>query len=104
MLITFSIITSAFTHTTASGDISITGLPFYCGTFEISGYGSASEWQGITKANYTQLGFLVIAGNNFISPRVSGSGQNVAYVAITDLPTGGSVRILGTLTYNVDTI
>lgn len=42
--------------------------------------------------------------NNFINPRMSGSGQNVAYLAITDMPTAGSVRILGTLEYDVDTI
>lgn len=104
VFLTFYIVTSAFTHTTASGDIRITGLPFSCGTFEISGFGSASEWQGITKANYTQLGFLVIAGNNFISPRMSGSGQSVAYLSIADMPSAGSVRIFGTLEYDVDTI
>lgn len=106
VFITFAVIASSLTHTTASGTVKITGLPFFCGTFEISGYGSASEWQGITKANYTQLGFLVIAGNNFISPRMSGSGQNIAYLTIADIPSGSGVStvIIGTLEYDVDNI
>lgn len=99
----FSIVTSAFTHTTATGFVSITGLPYPCGSLEISGYGAMAEWSGVTKANYTQLGVLAISGNSSLNIRASGSGQTVAYLDITDCPTGGSVRLIGTIEYDVDT-
>ena len=101
--VAFSIVTSAFTHTTASGFISITGLPYPCGSLEVSGYGAMSEWSGVTKANYTQIGVLAISGNSSLNLRASGSAQTVAYVDITDCPTGGTVRLIGTIEYDVDT-
>lgn len=97
--VTFAIITSAFTHTTASGSCEITGLPYtvLSGLDHIGGLG----WNGITKANYTNV--CVQAMNNTTKLRLiaSGSGQSAANIATGDMPTGGSVFLKGTAAYMV---
>ena len=93
----FNITTSAFTHTTASGAISITGLPV---TAALSSSGSL-QYQGITKASYTSFVPAIAATANTITVDAGGSAQTLASLAITDLPTGGSVILKGTILFTV---
>jgi hypothetical protein len=95
----FAIVTSLFTHTTASGQVSITGLPF--AGVSISGYRSsgAGTWGGITKANYTDIICQAENGLSILELRASGSAQSSAGVTAADMPTGGNVALRFTIAY-----
>src|SRR5262245_37039996 len=91
----FSITTSSFTHTTASGNAQITGLPFTA-----SGAISARvaiSWAGITKTNYTSVAASVGAASATITLIASGSGQAQSNVTATDMPTAGTVFLSGSI-------
>lgn len=85
------IVTSSFTHSTATGGVFINGHPVVSGS---TGAGSLSEFQGVTKSGYTQFGVLA---SGII--RGSGSGQSVASLQISDFPSGGSLILRYTMTY-----
>lgn len=95
----FSIQTSTFTHTTASGAASITGLPVT--SLNVVGLISyqAMGWSGITKANYTHMMPQISANSTTISLIASGSGQAITTVNAADMPTGGSVVLRGVVIY-----
>jgi hypothetical protein len=97
----FNIVTSSFTHTTASGAAMVSGLPF--NSTSDTGYLAVGplSWQGITKANYTNIVCYVSPNVAAMSLLASGSAQNVADIAATDTPTGGSVILRGQLNYRV---
>ena len=98
----FSIITSAFTHTTASGNILVTGLPFRASSLMSPFFGQAVMFSGMTKANYTQVVGAVSAAATQITFYASGSAQASGVVAITDFPTGGTVKLQGCVIYTHD--
>lgn len=83
-----TVTTATFTHTTASGDFQITGLPFT--SKNVSGQTNlgAGSWRGVTKANYTDMNLLLSSNTNIFVIRASGSGQTPAALAAADLPTG----------------
>lgn len=96
--------TSAFTFTTASGNLWITGIPKDADASR-SGFvwtGSAS-YQGITKASYTQfvpqIGPETNGNNTRIRFLASGSGQSLANVTASDVPSGGTVSLRFQITY-----
>lgn len=95
----FGIVTSTFTHTTASGDMNITGLPFTSknGTNQ-SSYGPLS-WRGITKNNYTQWSAVLASNAALITATGAGSGQATVALGASDMPTGGTVRLQGSIVY-----
>lgn len=95
----YSITTSAFTHTTSSGNLQITGIPFTSDTITNNGSESSVRWSGITKANYTHLNMALAVNSTTAIFQLSGSGQSLYTVAITDLPTAGTVNLAGTHTY-----
>jgi len=100
----FDIATSTFTHTTASGTLLITGLPFQPMTTQGTNARTGElQFQGITKANYTQF---MPAFDDFIGPRIlmeaSGSGQAFSTVTAADMPSGGSVVLRGGGVYAMD--
>lgn len=96
----FVIITSTFTHTTASGGLRITGLPFTAGT-GVTGWAGSCQVQGITKAGYTQFTPEASSSGTFITVRGSGSGQSLSSVVTADMPTAGTVILRGVIVYNV---
>lgn len=101
--VTFDITTSTFTHTTASGSLNVTGLPF---TPQIlTGYfaTAAVQFAGVTKTNYTSISAQVGSNSTNMSFNASGSGQALSAVAFGDMPTGGTVTIRGTLQYEAAT-
>jgi hypothetical protein len=97
----FSVQTSAFTHTTASGALLITGLPFTAASVDaggVVGYGPIS-FTGVTKANYTDFVAVATPGGTTVSFAASGSAQAAGSIAAVDTPTGGTLRIRSTLIY-----
>ena len=99
--VSFTIRTSTFTHTTASGAVQVTGLPFTSATVtDLSFYGG-SGWRGITKTNYTDISAEVSSNSNIVGFVASGSGQVWTDVTTADMPTSGTVILRFTITYNV---
>lgn len=96
----FQIVTSTFTHTTASGNLIITGLLVAAGA-SIDCVGANLVWQGITKANFTQVAPEIAASDTAIFFNASGSAQNNSAVAFGDCPTGGTVRLVGSITCRI---
>jgi hypothetical protein len=104
VFVTFSVVTSTFTHTTASGNLRITGLPFQPATSPAANQRTGTlGFQGITKAGYTQFvpAFDDAAGQMFII-EASGSAQTASTVVAADMPTGGSVVLRGGGCYVTD--
>jgi hypothetical protein len=97
----YAITTSAFTHTTASGNLKITGLTVAGKTLSnIVQYGTGT-FQGITAASYTQIVPVITSGVSEIVFHAAGSGQNLIPVTATEVPTGGSVILRGQITYEI---
>ena len=88
--------TTSFTWSTASGNVSITGLPFTPVSNAVGA--GALDWGGITKAGYTQVGFEAL-----ITPELrlvaAGSGVTSAIITISDLPSGGTIILRGSISY-----
>ena len=95
---TCEIQTSSFTHTTASGAINITGLPFQSKNIADGSSTSSLVFTGITKASYTQFTPVLSVNSTLISIQTSGSGQAVSSVFAADMPTGGSVTLRFSIT------
>jgi hypothetical protein len=93
----FTITTSAFTHTTASGNCMITGYP-YTANSTVTEY--KVRWGGITKANYTDV-YVQSGSGTSGTLFASGSGQASAGVTAADMPTGGTVVLIGSPSFNV---
>jgi hypothetical protein len=98
VMLNFGIVTSAFTHSTASGELRITGMKYP--SVNLSNYSAigALQWGGITKAGYScncaiqqNSSYVVVVGNT------SGSAPSVLTTA--DFPTGGTVRLRGNIFY-----
>lgn len=95
----FNIVTSAFTFTTASGNLNVTGLPVTPATLSSYQAFGAVTWRGITKANFTDVAAAVGSNSTTITFSISGSGQAAATVAAADMPTGGTVILRSTVSY-----
>lgn len=94
----FNIVTSSFIWTTASGNLTITGLPF-TSTNETSGNRGSGSFSGVTKANYTQFTPFVVLNTATIVWDASGSGQTQSTVTAADMPSGGPVQLRGNIPY-----
>lgn len=102
VMIALAVVTSGFTHTTASGDLSITGLPFTTpATTNLFWGNGLSLWQGITRASYTFIGWRLAASTTTLSLIAAGSAQTAVIVGASDMPTGGSVALQGSFVYHV---
>ncbi len=101
VLVEYQIFTSAFTHTTAAGNATITGLPFTSNatTGQVS-YGGG-EFGGVNKAGYTQVTPRILANSANIVFNASGMGVAPAAVTAADMPTGGTVSFRGSIFYKV---
>jgi hypothetical protein len=94
--------TSSFTHTTASGYLKITGIPFTASSGSSrQNYGSL-VFGGITKMGYTNFVTSIEPGlPTLIAVYCSGSAVLPTFISASDMPTGGSVSIKFTMTYEV---
>jgi len=98
--VTFNITTSSFTFTTASGNLTITGLPVIS-TTAIAIFEGPLAFNGITKATYTNFTCRKDSNNTQLIFQASGSGVGVAAVVAADTPSGGTLILQGTVTYEV---
>lgn len=96
----FEIVTATFTHTTAAGNLQITGLPFTKGAGQPASVDSIT-FGGITAAGYGSMVAKLAASSNVINFEGSGSAQPPAMVTVSNVPTGGSVVLRGKMIYNV---
>lgn len=97
IIATLNIVTSAFTWSTASGALQITGLPSPVGGGNTTT--GAAMIQGITKAGYTQFTTTATSGQSFLRFYGSGSGQLLSQVVAADMPSGGTVQLYFTIVY-----
>jgi hypothetical protein len=96
--VSYAVLTSAFTHTTASGNLNVTGAPFTAGN-ATQFFGSCA-FSGITKAGYGSISPRLVA-NAIFDFIASGSGVAFSNVATTDTPTGGTILLGAHMTYHV---
>lgn len=97
----FSISTSTFTHTTAAGQLNITGFPFTSANIANMFFeGPIGIWQGVTKVGYTSLGVQLANNSTLALVIASGSAQAASSLTSADMPTGGSVVLRGTALYH----
>lgn len=96
---TFRVITSAFTFTTATGQLEITGLPYAAMNTANAIWEGTLIWGGITKAGYTQVASQIQANTQIITFAASGSGVAASNVVQTDTPSGGAMVLRGTILY-----
>lgn len=94
-----NIITSTFTHTTASGNLRVTTLPFTTKT--LSGYiaSGAGFIRNYTKANFTMVSARIDSAATFVVFTASGSGQVPTNLSTGDTPTGGTLTLVFTVPY-----
>lgn len=98
--VTFNVVTSTFTHSTASGAVNITGpLPFTSENVAGQHFVGSMMVGGITKAGYTQFVPRITHNVSLLEVMANGSGVTSANVSATDMPSGGTVNFRGTLTY-----
>lgn len=101
VVVTFDLVASSFTHTTASGNLYVTGLSGAGITsMNVSGvtFSGAGAFQGITKSGYTDFAPRMAHNSSSIVIGAVGSGQLVSNVTAADTPTGGALILRGTLT------
>jgi hypothetical protein len=100
--VTFSILTGvgAFTHTTASGDLTLTGLPFTVATAGL--WRGALQFGGIAKAGYTNFTVAAINSTTTMIVTASASASAISNVAAADMPSGGRPALQGSITYWTD--
>lgn len=99
VIATFVIVTSTFTHSTASGNAILNTLPFTSDNVTNLVTVGTLRWQGITKANYTQVYPRTSVNSTTIFLEASGSGQNIANITAADMPSAGTVDLRGTVIY-----
>jgi hypothetical protein len=85
----FNITTSGFTHTTAAGNLTVSGLPFTSNA--VSTVVAATSIAGWTKAGYTSVNARVTASATTVVFPAQGSGQAQSNLTSADVPTGGTV-------------
>jgi hypothetical protein len=102
LFLTFNMFTTAFTHTTASGALNITGLPIavnlVAGTEQATG---PCLLAGVTKATYTDFVLRALGAATIMSIMCNGSGVDTTQVLSGDCPTGGTMKIRGSIWYPV---
>lgn len=99
--VNLNIVTSTFTHTTASGILQVTGLPFAMKTQVGYFPAGAGCITGYTKANYTSVAVIGGSAVTFLVFNASGSGQTHATLVAADMPSAGTVHLHFNLKYEV---
>lgn len=101
VIASFNITTSSFTHTTASGNLLVSGLPVaHAVASGILSWG-AGRLNGVTKANYTNFSAFIGSGATNVGFVASGSAQTNSLVTAADTPTGGTVNLSFQVTYRI---
>ena len=95
----YSIDTSAFTYTTASGVCVVSGLPAI--NDSVIDYSPVSLFQGITKAGHTSFALQARPSETNAWLFSSGSGVSASTVTTSNIASGSTVGLNGSVTYQV---
>lgn len=99
----FKLVTTTFTHTTASGNVWISGAPSYYATAgSLASFNSA--YVNYTSAGMTQASFNVIGYGNQISVYTSSAASSTSAIFMTHLPSGTNLTWGGSILYQTSTI
>lgn len=93
--------TSALTHTTASGALRITGLPYTSNSTANCVNVGSCQYQGITNAATPHVVCIVDPNVTRIEFRGSGSGTGTITIDATHVPTGGTVILICTIEFEI---
>ena len=97
--VSFTVVTSSFTFTSASADLLVPGLPFAAAN---NFGGGVYYFQGLSLlAGYTQVGVRSQSGNSFLAFNRSGSGASTASVTSTSVTSGTNIHLSGQLFYTI---
>lgn len=94
----FSVLTSTFTHTTASGTLRVTGLPFTSATTASHIWVGPLAWTGFT-LTATDIACQIDSASSIIIFLVSVSATVLANVVAAQVPTAGTVQLYGSVAY-----
>ena len=99
--LSFTIVTSTFTHTTASGALRITGSPLTALAATGHEFHGAISFSGVTKAltSLTNAVSRIVQATAIIDIVTSQSGGGRLNVTAADMPTGGAVMIVGQIEF-----
>lgn len=98
----FTIITSTFTHTTASGNVKITGLPFSSANLTGNFAAGSSQLSGLAASAYTDFNASIQPNTNYSQLLASAPAQATVPIQIAAFPTGGiagAIAVEVTITY-----
>ena len=98
VVLTCRVTASSFTHSTSSGALRITGIPFT----PASNHYSSVLFNGINKAGYTAMSAQASAGSSVILFYASAMGTGQSGVTAPNVPSGGAPFIQFTLCYETD--
>jgi hypothetical protein len=90
--------TSAFTWTTASGNLVIGGMPFTSANDGTANYG-IGIYGGVTKSGFTDFLAFLNPNSNQLFWRAQGSGVANASVVAADIPSGGTTTLAFSISY-----
>lgn len=98
----FAIVTTAWTWTTASGDVLVTGLPFAVTNTQNQGAGAISTWQGVTlPAGYTAITTYGSSNTTHMYLTIGGSAKASTTLQISAMPSGTQQYLYGSVCYPV---
>lgn len=96
----FNVTTSTFTHTTASGNIFLSGLPYTSeSTTNLNNVGSTLYSSMYSDTARPQLNPFVQSNSTVVRFAKSGPNVSVATAAITDFVTANTFNVTGSVTY-----
>lgn len=93
----FRILTSSFTHSTASSLFRVTGLPFSMLT--AAQMVGPLVMQGFTMATHTQFTVEGNIGNSYLEIYATGSGQDVSALSNAEVTSGSTISMIGSIMY-----
>lgn len=97
--ITNDVSSSSFTHSTASGNFQIDGIPFTPPAgIDFTG---STTFRGVTKAGYTQVTAKIAASTSHVRFPASASALASSNVTAADMPTGGTLQFNTAISYEV---
>ncbi len=102
-ILTFEIQTATFTHSTASGQLIITGIPFSCSASQYRFVGTLHQ-QGLNKSGSThsQWNLIISNGGTGLNVYMSGNGVGEQIVQVAQVPTKVDQIYLGSIMYEVN--
>jgi len=96
------LVTSTFTHTTASGELRITGLPFTSANNSAMETTGSCETSAVTVwggAGYTQINSNIVVSTTYVRLVGSQAGVNRSSVQANDTTSGTNITVILQITY-----